>query len=202
MNASFRTAFWAMCLGLTVPMVLFIGVELISPGSTGRKVAAAAGDRNESLQVRLHSTGANPVKGPARVASRDSGAVIGSRNDKLTNLGADNPSSPDRPGSPTTSEISEPQVVLGPELESEQGPTDSEPATSEPGPDRRVPAVVAHTRPRVRIVPEIETIPATETRTSAALEERLAGIQSNLDKIGRTLDAQTVREQAQPAPHV
>jgi hypothetical protein len=28
MNASFRTAFWAMCLGFTVPMVLFVGVEL------------------------------------------------------------------------------------------------------------------------------------------------------------------------------
>lgn len=30
MNQPFRTAFWAMCLGLTLPMLLFIGAELVS----------------------------------------------------------------------------------------------------------------------------------------------------------------------------
>jgi len=181
-----------MCLGLTVPMVLFIGVELISPGSTGRKVAVAAGDRKESLQVQLHAAAAKPGKVPARVIVQDSGAVVGSRNDKLTNPGAGTDSNRiGPPGSPGTPEKSEPKVVLGPELESEQGPTESEAV-----PDRRVPAVVTHTRPRVRIAPEIEPLPATENRTSPALEERLAGIQTNLDKIGRTLDAQTEREQA------
>ena len=45
MNASFRTAFWAMCLGLTVPMMLFVGVELTSGGRTSanRKAAGVMG---------------------------------------------------------------------------------------------------------------------------------------------------------------
>src|SRR4029077_17278980 len=61
MNASFRTAFWAMCLGLMVPMVLFIGAEVIAPGSTSRKAAAAAAaDRIENLQTRLHVAAAKP----------------------------------------------------------------------------------------------------------------------------------------------
>src|SRR5579859_7767823 len=50
MNTSFRTAFWAMCLGLTVPMVLFIGVEMSPGGRAARKSSAAAADYRGSLR--------------------------------------------------------------------------------------------------------------------------------------------------------
>ena len=176
MNASFRTAFWAMCLGLTVPMVLFIGVELISPGSTARKASVAAADRNASLQTRLQTAAAIPTNGRSRPTGLDPGTVTGAR---------------------TT-----PQVVLGPELETEQSPDRQSPSNSESGSDRRVPAVAAHTRPKLRVVPEIEPLPETDGRTSAAIEERLAGIQTNLDKIGRTLDAQEQRDQIPREPPV
>ena len=50
MNKSFRTAFWAMCLGLTVPMVLFIGVELTPGGRAARKSILAANEYRGSLR--------------------------------------------------------------------------------------------------------------------------------------------------------
>ena len=59
MNASFRTAFWAMCLGLTVPMVLLVGVELTSGGRAARKSSLAAADSNASLRSQWASAGSN-----------------------------------------------------------------------------------------------------------------------------------------------
>src|SRR6266478_483308 len=50
MNTSFRTAFWALCLGLTVPMVLFVGVELTSGGNAARKARLSAYDHRGSLR--------------------------------------------------------------------------------------------------------------------------------------------------------
>lgn len=194
MNASFRTAFWALCLGITVPMVLFIGVELISPGSTSRKATVAAADRNESLQSRLQTAAQKPAKGRLQSAGSDSRAgatpASGAAQPKATTSLAQeaSPRGPTGPGQ-SDSESGEPQVVLGPDLEPDQTASDAE-----SGSDRRVPAVPAHTRPKVRILPDIEPLPASGGRTNAALEERLAGIQSNLDKIGRTLDSQALRE--------
>jgi hypothetical protein len=188
MNASFRTAFWAMCLGLTVPMVLFIGVELITPGSTARKASVAAADRNASLQTRLQSAAAKPASGLSRPPIEP---------DLATETGA---SAAPMPGHAQSSV--QPQVVLMPELETEQSPERQSTGNPESGIDRRVPAVVAHTRPKLRIIPEIESQPATDGRTNAAIEERLAGIQTNLDKIGRTLDAQALREQIPREPTV
>ncbi len=53
MNASFRTAFWAMCLGLTVPMVLFVGVELTTGSKARHATSLAAADRGISLRTHL-----------------------------------------------------------------------------------------------------------------------------------------------------
>jgi hypothetical protein len=191
MNASFRTAFWAMCLGLTVPMVLFIGVELISPGSTARKASVAAADRNASLQTRLQTAAAKPANGRSRSPGPDPDART------TTSLGQNTSPGEVIGPAPAATDSAEPQVVLGPELEPEQSP-----GNLESGTDRRVPAVPAHTRPKVRILPDIEPMPAGDGRTGAAIEERLAGIQTNLDKIGRTLDAQIVRDQSPREPPV
>ena len=134
MNASFRTAFWAMCLGLTVPMVLFIGVELMSPGSTSRKTAVAAADSNESLQSRLQTPAAKPVTRRPRTAGLDPRAgttpASGAAQSKMTT----SPAQETFPGGATGPaqsglESAEPQVVLGPELEPEQATSDPEPGS-------------------------------------------------------------------------
>src|SRR5262249_58838912 len=76
MNASFRTAFWALCLGLTVPMILFVGVELASSGRPAQQSGVPAADRRRSLR--------DLWKRPAnKIASRRSGSKPQSHEDKL-----------------------------------------------------------------------------------------------------------------------
>jgi hypothetical protein len=42
MNSSFRTAFWAMCLGLAIPMGMFVVLEITSGGNAARMARRAA----------------------------------------------------------------------------------------------------------------------------------------------------------------
>jgi hypothetical protein len=90
MNHSFRTAFWAMCLGLTVPMLLFIGAELVSGNqhapllshgnrfSSGQKSADESQERAELLRAdpagnakpRPMSDGDRVAAAPASMRSR------------------------------------------------------------------------------------------------------------------------------------
>ena len=97
MNASFRTAFWAMCRGLTVPMVLFVGVEMTSGGGL-RKAGMAAHLGRGSLRDHWKKTGdkvadRKPRSNPGRNADQ-------SRKRTVTK-------------SPSAGS-SEPRVVLGP----------------------------------------------------------------------------------------
>ena len=92
--------------------------------------------------------------------------------------------------------LADPKIVLGPGLEPD--PTANPPTSAR---DRRVPAsAVVETRPKVHIVPEIEAVPMASAASTIAIEARLAGIQQNLDRLGRTLDAQTNREPAAALP--
>ena len=81
MNASFRAAFWAMCLGLTVPMMLYVGVELTSGGRpTSKKVPGS--DRPDSLQAQWNGqeAGSRRQASPAAVTNRQSVLAQGAQN--------------------------------------------------------------------------------------------------------------------------
>ena len=69
MNASFRTAFWAMCMGLTVPMVLLVGVELTSGGRAARKSSLPIADSSVSLRSQWEGAG-------SKHATRDASAFL------------------------------------------------------------------------------------------------------------------------------
>lgn len=120
MNASFRTAFWALCLGLTVPMLLFVGVELTSGGHASRKTALANKDSRGSLRTQLE-------KKAGSKSSRTGDPELGSPQLSLE-------TEPDLAG-----------VVLDRELEPEQGP-----AAAEPQRDRRIPAFITGVRPTAK----------------------------------------------------
>jgi type II secretory pathway component GspD/PulD (secretin) len=186
MNASFRTAFWAMCLGLTVPMVLFVGVELTTGSKARHATSLAAADRDISLRTQLAKStgsggGAAPAGSESAAAQGTKTATSRARSDGKVVL------------DPLEVDPADSQVVLGPGLE-------PVPATSAPIAeyDRRIPASpVAETRPRVTINPDIETVPQASTASTAIIEARLAGIQQHLDKLGRAIDAQVKREPAE-----
>src|SRR5579872_7100641 len=184
MNTSFRTAFWAMCLGLTVPMVLFVGVELSSGGGRAAKKAAlsAADDRGS---LRAHWEQAESKSADARRGAAGHGAALraektrdaaGAKNPPIATKGQSTPA-------PNTTDPAEAKVVLGPQLEPDQAAVDGE-----GGRDPRVGALASHARPKVHVLPDPDELPA-------ALEVRLAGIQQHLDKIGRANAAQTDHEE-------
>src|SRR5258708_3510853 len=152
MNASFRTAFWAMCLGLTVPMVLLVGVELTSGGRAARRSSLAAADSNASLRSQWAGAG-------SKRASRDEPAprVSGKSG------------SPRRPvsGNGAKPEITDPTVVLGPFLELDQAAADPE-----SGHDHRVPAVPTGNLPRVDIVPDDVSVTTASRLDNREIEMR------------------------------
>ena len=174
MNASFRTAFWAMCLGLTVPMVLLVGVELTSGGRAARNSSLAAAVSNASLRSQWAIAG-------SKRASRDESAPRFSEKS----------SSPRRhvPGNDAKPETRDPTVVLGPFLELDQAAAEPEFGTA--AIDN--PAVATGSRPRADIIPdEIDIAPgASDDRE---IENRLATIQSHLDRLGRALADQPPRD--------
>src|SRR5262245_25753859 len=104
MNASFRTAFWALCLGLTVPMILFVGVELASGGRPARKSGVPAADRRRSLRDLWN-------RPAGKIASRKPASNPQPHEDRLN---ADR-ALQKRP----SSKPKEPTIVLGPLLEPE-----------------------------------------------------------------------------------
>ncbi len=179
MNASFRTAFWAMCLGLTVPMVLFVGVELTPGGRAARKSAQAASDRRGSLRLNWAHAGLKTP--PDHASPADSTGEKSSHPvDKPTKIAA-----PPQKSAPQKSiaELEGAKIVLGP-------PESDQPAPDiESGRDKRVPAAVTN-RPRVEILPE----PPANGPDRLALETRLAGIQEHLERLGNTIATQTQRE--------
>ncbi|MBI3864182.1 MAG: hypothetical protein HY290_20045 [Planctomycetia bacterium] len=190
MNASFRTAFWALCLGLTVPMVLFVGVELASGGRARRAIAGSAADQKSSLRTRLSETDskANGSRIAAVTSNADREIFSGARASK--NGLADGTLRDKVVLDPPEVDPADLKIVLGPGVEAD--PAAIGPAT---GRDRRVSASsVAETRPRVQILPEIETVPAVSAPSNAIIEARLAGIQQHLDKLGRAIDEKSNRE--------
>ncbi|MGQ0636740.1 MAG: hypothetical protein ACT4QC_19185 [Planctomycetaceae bacterium] len=68
MNKSFRTAFWAMCLGLTVAMMLFVGVELTGGRPAKGPKAAAARVDSQHASVTPGFSSATPRSEPRQAA--------------------------------------------------------------------------------------------------------------------------------------
>lgn len=185
MNASFRTAFWAMCLGITVPMVLFVCTRLASGSKAPHATPVAAAEKKTSLRTRLEKPAGNSSGLDSAAGHSTDGAEAESSNpgQKTAANGAD--SKGNVVLDPLEVDPADPQVVLGPGLE-------PDPSTSH---NRRIPAnSVAETRPKIQVKPE--TVPPATAPSTAALEARLTDIQQGLDKLGRTLDAQAQREPA------
>src|SRR5262245_1503989 len=172
MNASFRTAFWALCLGLTVPMVLFVGVELTSGGNASRQAPLTAYEHRGSLRGYWQ-------KVDPQLAIRAPHSATGTSNSTV-DLHPETP--PRRPifaqtpaRSPSkridAAESSDSKVVLGPQLESD--PAGAEPPLAR---DRRVPAMITGIGPSIEILPE----PDEKPRANPVLEARLESIQLHL----------------------
>lgn len=166
MNASFRTAFWAMCLGLTVPMVLFVGVELTSGGRPSRKSVLTAADAREA-----------PDRSSRKVERARSSPQPPTDVGDLSN---------DGPRDSTDA-----RVVLDPEIE-----PDAMLPEAEPDKDHRIPAFIARNQQRPESIPKPEPtgVAAVPAVAAAEIEARLAGIQRNLDELGREISRQGQRE--------
>ncbi len=176
MNTSFRTAFWAMCLGLIVPMVLYVGAEL-SGGRSQRRPDKALADHHGSLREYLQKVG-------PKTADRKS---TGHQSPRQTASGtANRRAEPPRVEKPAPEDPKLPAVVLGPLLETDLTAT-------EPARDRRIPARSLAGRPRVEILPEPETVAGPGQPAGPDLETRLAGIQRNLDRLESVLAVQAQR---------
>jgi hypothetical protein len=184
MNASFRTAFWALCLGLTVPMVLFVGVELMSGGKARRASSAAAAEKKSSLRTQFDKPSAKKGGSDSATGRSPGGSEIASAHPSEKAATSDTRSG-DVVLDPLEVDPADPEVVLGPGVE----------ADSSASRDRRVPAnSVAETRPKVHIDPKGENGLQANGASITALETRLTGIQQGLDKLGRAIDAQAQRE--------
>src|SRR5262245_18589212 len=184
MNASFRTAFWALYLGLTVPMVLFVGVELTSGGNASRQAPLSAYDHRGSLRGYWQKADTKlAIRAPLAEAKKDRPGSSPEPNGEFPippriiarTLGQ---ASPKRDNAADSSES---RVVLGPQLE-------SDPAAAEPPParDRRVPAVVTGIRPSMQILPD--------PGDNSPLEERLKSIQLHLERLDQARSTQVRRE--------
>jgi hypothetical protein len=189
MNTSFRTAFWAMCLGLTVPMVLFVGVEMTSGGRAARSASGTASDHRGSLRSywehpRTKLAGNVAPPGPVRGKS---GATTASPapQDRKTRATVAQVQRKHRAPPEQAPETDDAKVTLGPHLEPDPGA--AEPATAR---GHGVPALVTGQRPSVEILQE----PGEPACDVGAIHERLDGIQQQLDRLGRTIDAQARRE--------
>jgi hypothetical protein len=177
MNASFRTAFWAMCLGFTVPMVLFVGVELASGGKARQPVSTSAGGREKSLRDKL---------------AEDSGKNHRSRRSIESQKSPGDGSLPNRPDStdnvhldPLEVDPDYPIVTIDPRLESD--PPDYVVRLPK---GKGVPA-----EPTGRETPpKNDAAQSTTTGPITGIESRLIEIQHDLEKLGRTVDEQSRRE--------
>lgn len=200
MNASFRTAFWAMCLGLTVPMMLFVGVELTSGGRTSgnRKIAAAIA--SGSLQSRWnagsasaagHSHAGTPGRPTEPKARSHSKSVVGRepprRGPAVEGARLIPLLEPDVSG-PTPREPW-PEVVLGPQLESDPATPDEQASI---GP--RFSAIPTATRPRAEIDPN--ELKPTKQPVTTRIEAQLDEILGQLDRLA----SGTVNRTAAPDP--
>jgi hypothetical protein len=189
MNASFRTAFWAMCLGLTVPMVLFVGVELTSGGRSARNSSLAASDHRGSLRSYWEKSESKIAKqddpSDSRPGTSKSSAETKPKSDHVPLTITSRAAPKKKHSREQDPETAEATVTLGPQLESD--PTAVESGTAR---DRRVPAVVTGNRPSVEILDD----PGEKSRGSRALEDRLDGIEQVLERLGRALAAQAQRE--------
>jgi type II secretory pathway component GspD/PulD (secretin) len=177
MNTSFRTAFWAMCLGLVVPMVLYVGAEL--SGAPGRRNGKAISDRRGSLRDYLQKS--DPKVAQQKRLSRSSRPKAP---DEQANRRAEPPPSENA----TPPDREQPAVVLGPSLETEPVAIETESVE-----DRRIPARTMAGRPRVEILPEPQENSAARTPPGPDIEARLAGIQKNLDRLESALAVQAQR---------
>lgn len=195
MNASFRTAFWAMCLGLTVPMMLLVGVEMTSHGR-GARGALTAGNQGGSLRNRLESAQRKSDPGKSDPGKTAQGRSAPASADDVASEMALNTIGQVQLGTDLEDESNDPKIVLG--LEPDADPIVPEPSGAR---QRRLPAYVTGARSKARLNPDLEPLPAASSQSSAALEARLAGIQQHLDKIGQSIAGQAQREAA-PDPVV
>jgi hypothetical protein len=176
MNASFRTAFWAMCLGLTVPMILLVGVELTSGGRANRKSSLAAGDQTASLRSQWENAPSKGMRHRAIVAA--AGKTDARREPRVGR---------------SASAVADSGVTLDPQLEPDQSAAEQEPLR-----ERRLPVLITGIRPNVE-VPDDVPFPAAPRSDSREIETRLANIQSRLDRLGHAIADQPREPAADPA---
>jgi type II secretory pathway component GspD/PulD (secretin) len=194
MNTSFRTAFWAMCLGLTVPMVLFIGVEMTSGKRAAQNSKVTASNHRGSLRSYWEKSASKSGRrdSPPSLARGSSGSTAGTAPaSSQASVAIASQSRRQQPASPAPSpESRDAGVTLDRQLES-----DPAAAASVAGRDRRIPAVATGQRPSVEILPD----PNGMSHDAQAIQERLDSIQQQLDRLAQSIAAQAPRE-PQPDP--
>jgi hypothetical protein len=175
-------------------MVLFVGVEMTSGRRAARNLPGIASNNRGSL--RSHWDHPQPKLANRRTPARSARGKAGAKTSPVPSAGQsslamtspatrkDAAAIQRSPGVPDP-ETEDAKVTLGPQLEADPGA--AEPAAAA---HRRVPAMVTGQRPSVEILPEPEE-PAHEV---GALQERLDGIQHQLDQLGRTIASQAQRE--------
>lgn len=205
MNASFRTAFWALCLSLALPLALFVGAELLPEQSPATPLAL----------------GQSPVpvapSGIKRPAERRVAALQPTTTKSKTS---------------GTESNTKPVVLLPPEVAEQRPASQSPPAEASAKRPRTPVAAVARTRkqqplvaldsqletdddsssaenqPRVAVTPPIErrsvrfeAIEDTRTPQNSAItkqiDARLTSLQQNLDRLAQLQIAQVQQQQQQ-----
>jgi hypothetical protein len=167
MNASFRTAFWAMCLGLTVPMMLFVGVELTSGGrsSANRKLASAisVGSLEKQLKTGESDDASRTIAKSPKAPRRDdpAGVRLDPRLEPDSALAAD---------SANQGAILDPRIETDPSFPDNLAPTRP-----------RFPAIPAAARPRVELFPDDD--PRGQSGAGKRIEAQLDGILGHLDRL-------------------
>ncbi|MFN0056712.1 MAG: hypothetical protein ACKV0T_31600 [Planctomycetales bacterium] len=171
MNASFRTAFWAMCLGITVPMMLFIGVELFSGTDSGAKAQPPAG--SGSLQAHWNDEearkgGDRPGKGVAKIDPR----LETDDDPRGTDEAGGAPASGNSSRSPGAAVVMEPPEDL-----------ELSPSFDRTGTNSGLPRFNSGRRPRALIQPEVVT--SSRSTPTAHMEAQLDQILGYLDRLSQ-----------------
>jgi type II secretory pathway component GspD/PulD (secretin) len=183
MNASFRTAFWALCLGLTVPMMLFVGGVMTPNGRAlaNRKAAAGVG----SLQSRW-TAGPQAVPDVPRPGSKRAPTKSGKPSGRPP-VASRKPVEENRsfrgatllpliePDTSSSGNLAK-GVTLGPQLE-----TDPSLPEGQPDGQAQVAAIPTGSGPHAEIIPDQLT--AAQPQAVNRIEDRLEQILSHLDRL-------------------
>lgn len=176
-----------MCLGLTIPMTLFVGVEMTSGGRTTSKTKAAAALATGSLKSRwmpgAPASGRPLQKGIGAPSSEPGSRGLASpaveappAGGRQTFAGARLVPMLESDPADGTPLGTSPGVVLGPQLELDPTVGDDQRSTG-----LRLPAIPTGARPRAELVPD--DVSTAEQRPAARIEKQLDEILGHLDRL-------------------